>query len=282
MIPRGFLLGFGVVFSVIGLMALAPLAAPAENPLACRMASYGKFQEAAWTHLPLIGICHVFMSIPAPDQIEATERKLADHRLTPLVFRGETDLSKEAYLSDLTAQIKTCEKMGVHYLFLSAKRREAPKDLIYGRLREVGEVAKRHGVTLSLETHPDLGTNGDVHLETMKQINHPNVRVNFDTGNISFYNQGADACAELEKIIDYVATVELKDHDGAFETWHFPPLGQGVIDFPRILKILEAHRFQGPITLEFEGIKGEELDESGTKRAIAESVAYVRSLACLD
>jgi len=61
----------------------------------------------------------------------------------------------------------------------------------------------------------------------MRRINHPNVRVNFDTGNITYYNNKADVVAELKKIIDYVATVELKDHNGQDLTWNFPALGHG-------------------------------------------------------
>src|SRR5690349_25130552 len=33
-------------------------------PLACRLASYGKYQDAAWDHLLSIGVHHVFMSVP--------------------------------------------------------------------------------------------------------------------------------------------------------------------------------------------------------------------------
>jgi inosose dehydratase len=112
----------------------------------------------------------------------------------------------------------------------------------------------------------------------MKAIDHPHVRVNFDTGNITYYNRDRNAVDELEKIIDYVGTVELKDHNGAFETWVFPPLGQGVVDFKGVLRILIDHGYSGPVTLEFEGTKGVELDEAGTKRAIEQSIAYIRSI----
>ncbi len=252
------------------------------NPLACRFASYGKFSEAAWTHLPRIGVHFVFMNVPTPDQVDATMTRLKDSHLKAAVIRGDVKLTNETYKEDLESQLSICEQMGVHYMFLSVKGQDAPKEMMYTRLREAGEIAQRHGIIISLETHPPLGTNAEVHLETMKAVNHPNVRVNFDSGNITFYNNGADACAELEKIIDYVATVELKDHDGNFESWTFPAAGQGIVDMPRIMKILAEHNYKGPITLEFEGVKGVELDETATKKAIAESVAYVRSLACLD
>ena len=102
--------------------------------------------------------------------------------------------------------------------------------------------------------------------------------MNFDTGNITFYNRGTDAVSELKKIIDYVATVELKDHDGKYMDWNFPTLGKGVVDFPGVLKVLEEHKYRGPITIEVEGVKGVEMNEAQTKRYIADSVKYIQSL----
>lgn len=257
---------------------------PGEQPsptwrLACRLASYGKYQGAAWKHLPAIGVHHVFLNVPQPAEIDTVQKKLKAHHLRPLVVRGQTDLGKPECVQELAGQLAVCEKLGAHYLFLSPKHTGVDKEKAYERLRRAGEIAKHHGVTIALETHPDLGTNGDLHLETMKKINHPNVRVNFDTGNITYYNRGADVVAELKKIINYVATVELKDHGGKPRTWDFPPLGQGKIDFPGVLGILKAHGFSGPITIEVEGVEGKPWNEDQTKQAIADSVAYLRKLA---
>lgn len=269
------------ITAVIGvvLMLSADAVEDAACPLACRLSSYGKYEEVAWTHLPSVGVHYVFLAVPAPDQVEATLKRLKDHGLTPLVVRGNTDLSKASCVEELAGQVATCEKMAVKYMFLSAKLNGADKEVVYERLRRAGEAAKQHGVTIALETHPELCTNGDVQLETMKAVNHPNVRVNFDTGNITFYNKGTDAVTELKKIIDYVATVELKDHTGEFEGWNFPVLGRGKVDFRAILQILKEHGYAGPVTIEFEGVKGVELTEEQTKQAIADSVKYLRSLA---
>jgi sugar phosphate isomerase/epimerase len=246
--------------------------------LACRINSYGAFQEAAWDHLPSLGIHYIFLNIPAEEQVEDLQRRLAEHDLTAIVLRGDTDLSKESSLDELESQFAICKKMGVRYMFLSPKRHDAEKEAIYERLRQVGNIAQKYGVTVALETHPDLGTNGDIHLETMRQINHPNVRVNFDTGNIHYYNEDRTAPDELRKIIDYVATVEIKDHNGVYNDWNFPALGKGIVDIPAVLKVLREHRYDGPVTVEIEGIKGVEWDEETTKQVIEESVKYLRSL----
>ncbi len=247
--------------------------------LACRLASYGKFQNAAWSHLPSIGVRHVFLGVPKPGEIEQVRKRLKAHGLKPLVVGGHADLGRPGGIDELAGQLAVCEKLGVHYMFLSPRHTGVDKETVYQRLRRAGDIARRHGVIIALETHPDLGTNGDVHLETMKRINHPNIRVNFDTGNITYYNRGADVVAELKKIIDYVATVELKDHGGKPRTWDFPPLGQGKTDLPGVLQVLKAHRFAGPITIEVEGVEGKPWNEDQTKQAIADSVAYLRKLA---
>jgi sugar phosphate isomerase/epimerase len=257
--------------------AAEPLMPP--NPLACRIMNYGKYQAAAWTHLPSIGVHYIFIAVPAPGEVAAVQKRLAASRLTPLVMRGDTDLGRVSSVDELAAQLAVCQQMGVKYMFLSPKHTGVSKEVACERLRRAGDAARRHGVTISLETHPDLGTNADVHLETMKRIDHPNVRVNFDTGNILFYNKGRDPVTELKKIVDYVATMELKDHTGKYEELSFPTLGQGVVDFRGILRVLAEHRFRGPVTIEVEGIAGQTMNEEQTRKYIADSVAYLKSLA---
>jgi sugar phosphate isomerase/epimerase len=270
------------------------------NPLAIRIMNYGKYQQTAWTHLPSIDMHYLFLSAPMPDQVTLVTKLLAEHHLRPLVFRGYTDpghatgvgscfyqdyerkadLGPASSIDQLAARLAVCKQMGVKYLFLSQHHTGLTKEETYERLHRLGEIAKKHGATIVLETHQDLGNNAAVHLETMKRVNHPNVRVNFDTGNITFYNKNTDAVTELKKIIDYVATVELKDHNGQYRVFNFPALGKGVVDFPAVLKVLEEHHFQGPIVLEVEGVtlNGVPMTEDQTKQFIAESVRYIQSL----
>lgn len=246
--------------------------------LACRLSNYLEYQESAYTHLPALGIGHVFIHVPPAEQAETIQKQLARHGLKPVVMRGDADLSTETGLGRLAEQLRTCQKMEVKYLFLSVKRREATEQVIYERLRQAGEIAKQHGVIITLETHPEFGTNGDVQLKTMRRVNHPNVRINFDTGNIHYYNRGTDAPTELRKIIDYVATVEVKDHNGEFESWHFPALGRGKVNLAEVLRILREHGYAGPVTMEIEGIQGVRRNRREVEQDIADSAAYLRSL----
>ncbi|MCX8064874.1 MAG: sugar phosphate isomerase/epimerase [Candidatus Hydrogenedentes bacterium] len=272
-----FLMGLAGLISVYGVSYAGDEFCP---PLGVRILSYGNFQDKAWEHLQSIGVKYIFIPVPPAEQVNDILNKFQQYNLTALVVRGNVDLTQESYLQQFKEQFEISKKLGAKYMFISAKRGETPKEVIYERLKRAGNIAEEYDITIVLETHPDLGTNGDVQLETMRAINHPRVRINFDTGNITYYNQNTDAVTELKKSIPYVATVELKDHTGEFETWNFPALGKGKVNFQEILKILKEHHYRGPITIEFEGIKGVELTEEEIKIAIESSVNFLRNLGC--
>ena len=98
---------------------------------------------------------------------------------------------------------------------------------------------------------PSLVHNADVALKTMEATDHPNIRINFDTGNISFYTDGTDAVTELKEIAQYVVSTHLKDHSGNFDEWDFPTLGTGSVDFAGVREVPYRHRFSG--TMDYAG-----------------------------
>jgi L-ribulose-5-phosphate 3-epimerase len=151
-------------------------------------------------------------------------------------------------------------------------------------LGRLGECAAECGLTLALETHKGPTQNARAMLELMSDVDHPSVRINFDTGNIGYYNSGLDPCDELEGVSHLVANVHLKDSRGGFEDWYFPALGEGgAVDFVRVRQILDDAGFSGPYTIEIEGIGGE--PEPGLEerhKRIARSVAHLRACGFFD
>ncbi|MBI4582040.1 MAG: sugar phosphate isomerase/epimerase [Planctomycetes bacterium] len=251
------------------------------NLIACRIASYGKFQDRGWSHLPTVGIRHVEIPVPGPDEIGDVGKRLADHGLLASSFQGNCQITNPGLLDDMRTQLRACTELGVRILFLSVKGGDTPRPEVWARMREVGDLAAAAGVTVVMETHPDLISNGDVGRQTIEAINHPSVRINYDTANVYYYNQNVDAVGELKKLIEYVVAVHLKETNGGYQTWHFPALGQGVVDFPEVFRLLNARGFTGPFTMELEGIKGIEWDEAGQVQCVEDSVAYLRRIGAL-
>jgi inosose dehydratase len=115
-------------------------------------------------------------------------------------------------------------------------------------------------------------------LALMSDLDHPHVRINFDTGNIAYYNEGIDPVGELEAVKGLVRNVHLKDNRGRFEDWYFPALGDGgAVDFRRVLSVLDSAGYGGAYTIELEGIQGEaEPGLDARVERVARSVAHLR------
>lgn len=247
--------------------------------VSCRIASYGEYQERGWEHLPKIGIRYVEAPAPKTSQeLETLRKRLDRHGLTAATLQGACDITREDVADVLRPQLGFAAKLGVTKLFLSVKRGETPVETAYARLRELGDAAAGHAIAIVLETHPDMFTNGEVGRQTMLGVDHPNVRLNFDTANLYYYNHGVTAEGELAKVIDFVAAVHLKDTNGGYQTWNFPALGQGVVNFPEVVRMLDARGFTGPYTMELEGVGGVKYTEAERLAYVEESVAYLRRI----
>jgi L-ribulose-5-phosphate 3-epimerase len=155
---------------------------------------------------------------------------------------------------------------------------------VIGHLKRLGDLAEGLGMDLALETHKGPTQNARAMLGLMAAVDHPRVRLNFDTGNIAYYNAGTDPVAELEHVKHLVRSVHLKDNRGGFEDWYFPAIGDGgAVDFRRVRETLDGVGFLGPYTIEIEGISGEPEPGIEVRRErVARSVEHLRSCGYFD
>ena len=156
--------------------------------------------------------------------------------------------------------------------------------LTVANLRKLGDVAASEGITLALETHKGPTENAAAMLALMSEVDHPHVLLNFDTGNIGYYNAGVDPCDELEKVKHLVRNVHVKDNRGRPEDWYFPAVGDGgAVNFTRVREILDGVGYQGAYTIEIEGIGGEpEPTLEERQNRIARSVEHLKRCGYFD
>ena len=250
-----------------------------NNTLACNVGSYRKYRETAYEHLQKIGLRNV--EIPLPEDVDRMKAELDDNGLFATSVIVRFDPAEEDAVDAFVASYDAVAKLGARVIFTSVKAGEMDRQVVYDKLRAMGERAAPYGILIGMETHPDLITNGDVALATMQGVDHPNVRVNFDTGNVYYYNEGCNSVDEIRKIAKYVSSVHLKDTGGGFEAWDFPTLGEGVVDFAGVFREVNAVGLHGPFTMELEGIRGEELTVEQVHRRIEESIAHLKKLGCI-
>jgi inosose dehydratase len=246
--------------------------------IACRYSSYKPFAARAFEHIAAVGLRHVEILVPAANELEATAAALQRHGLRASSLHGQCDVSQADIAERVAAQMPAFTALGCKLMFVSVQRGDLPAETVSTRLREAGAVCAAHGVTIAMETHPDLMTNAKVALQTLRAADHPHVRMNFDTANLYFYNRGIDCVRELRAVVPYVAAVHLKDTDGGYHHWHFPALGEGIVDFAGVFEVLDEAGFAGPCALEIEGLEGEDKTEQLVCDRVAASVAHLRKL----
>ncbi len=262
-------------------------------------AAVGGVAEAGLSYVELALRAHDFGGLVIPESAVVTEK--ADER-TVAEFR---DLlrSKGVEVSGCNiggADIRTAEgfELTARRLRFAQSAFGAPvavsgagqptndeeRRVVVGHLKRLGDLADEVGIDLTLETHKGPTQNARAMLALMAEVDHPRVRLNFDTGNIAYYNQGADPVAELEQVKHLVRSVHLKDNRGGFEDWYFPAIGDGgAVDFRRIREILDGEGFAGPYTIEIEGIGGEpEPGPEARLDRVARSVRHLRSCGYFD
>ena len=246
------------------------------NLIACNLNSYRQYRDGAFEHLARIGLNNVEIPCPEREERKAVQLELDRFglRASSLIIRCE--MHADDAVQRFEHSLNTVAEMGVGLVFTSVKTGGIDRDFVYGRLQDIGDAAAERGIVVAMETHPDLITNADVALETMRGVNHHNIRINFDTANVHYYNEDVDAVEQFRRVSDEVAAVHLKDTNGAFQTWHFPALGEGIVDFPTIFEIFASHGRNGPYTLELEGIQGESLTRRDVERRVEQSLDYLR------
>ena len=135
-------------------------------------------------------------------------------------------------------------------------------------------------MTLALETHKGPTQNAEAMLALMGDVDHPHVRLNFDTGNIAYYNEGVDPCDELEQ---GQAPGAQRPSQGQSRRLRGLVLSRpwataAASISPASGEILDGVGFAGPYTIEIEGIGGEpEPGLEGRHERVRRSVAHLRA-----
>ena len=220
-------------------------------------------------------------------EVEEFARLCEEHgvQITSCNISGGDPKDPEA-LRVFKRRIDLAMRFGVRVVVCGAgaAESESERQSLYANLRELGDYAGDRAIVIALETHPGLTENADAMLRTMMDLDHTNLRLNFDTGNLLYFNADVDPLEELERVAPLVAHLHLKDSRGKPGEWYFPALGQGgAVDFTGVRETMDGVEFDGPYSIELEGIAGEPtLTLEERQRRVKESVEHLRRCGYFD
>jgi sugar phosphate isomerase/epimerase len=234
------------------------------NPLAGHTGSYYSYSaDEALAGIAAAGFRHVELSaVPGntdhvdvhadPAEIRA---KLEHHGLQVVSVSGHSNLTTPEGLEYGLAVVRWAERFGVPIVNTAVGGHAPDVDeseaAFLANIGTLADAAQAAGLTVALEIHGDLMASGEKSIPLLDKIDHPAVGVNYDTANVEYY-AGTSAVDDLPAIADRVKHVHLKDARGGQGNWDFPAVGEGHVDFERVLAVLRDAGYDGPYSVEIE------------------------------
>ncbi len=182
-----------------------------------------------------------------PKQISeeyATEVKqlLDDNHLKCLAVAGHVDLTIEEQLQDFLKKIEFTSRIGAKYINTNSGPLER-FDIFLKNIKRVIAVAEKWNITVCLESHGDIIGTAKESAKYIRDLNHPLIRMNYDTGNTFFYEKGkVDLVEDIEESFDVLKYCHIKDLCIVGNKVLYEPIGNGDIDFKPIFQKLLDRR----------------------------------------
>jgi len=152
---------------------------------------------------------------------------------------------------------------------------ENPNDPVYretvAALREVVEYCRRNGQDFRYETGQETPI---TLVRAMQDVGLENQGVNFDLANLILYGK-ANPVDAVEILAPYVQGIHAKDGlwpTNPRELGKEVPIGQGKVDFPRMIARLKQLNYQGAVTIERETSGPEQIEDVRAAKAYLEGL----------
>lgn len=187
-------------------------------------------------------------------KLSEVRAKLQNYGLQASALSGHSDLTTAEGVVIGKQAIDLCQKLGITLMNTAIGghySEDEDKDAFMGYIHELADYAADRGITVGLEVHGDIMASGALSIPLIKEIDRPNVGINYDTANCVFYG-GVQAVDDLRPVVPYLVHVHLKDKIGGAKVWNFPAVGEGELDFAAILQILAEEGYHGPTSIEIE------------------------------
>jgi sugar phosphate isomerase/epimerase len=230
----------------------SPRGKPTRFQIACMTLPYSRFplrraltgiqaagyRYVAWgtTHQETDGKVPVVAADAPPGRAKELGRRCRDLGLEPLLmFSGVYPEAPEAP-DVLRARIRQAEAGGVPQVLTFGHTRGGNRTLWVERLRQLGPMARDHGVTIVVKQHGGETGTGAACAEIVREVGDAGIKVNYDAGNVMDYLD-VNPIPDLGACAGEVRSFCIKDHRNVPKDQDCGP-GFGEIDHYKLLSLV--------------------------------------------
>jgi len=242
--------------------------------------AYARIAAAGYTDLAVFGNAG---RVPVgadstAEQVRAVRQAAELAGLRPSMLIGGTNLTQglEAGVAEYCRLIDNAAALGASWLLDCGTDRAEHFGAYYELMRRAAPHAAAAGLRITLKPHGGITLTAAAMLEADRQVNHPAFGLCFDPGNIIYYTKGdLRPETEVEGVVPRVTTAIIKDCVVVDDTPDvMVTAGDGLVDFPVVLRKLAAGGFQGPFYVECVGGR----QPAAVDRDLAFTLGYVRGI----
>lgn len=232
---------------------------------ACKSISDSGYKEVSiYSNAGKIPVC----SESSLEEVSETIKIVNKYNLTPVMLLGspKLELSVDQAIDDFNKLIDVSSKLRVKWLMNGGTEDPKLYDKYIEIMRKCSEHAWNKGIQILLKPHGGIGLTGQMLADVVEKVDNPAFRICYDPGNIIYYTKGdVRPETDVDEVAQYVAFCIIKDciitEDGTPDVWIMP--GEGLVDFPTVLRKLIDAGFSGPLHVECLG--GSELDDINSR-----------------
>jgi sugar phosphate isomerase/epimerase len=223
---------------------------PTDFQIACMTLPYSQFPLAralegikqagyrfvAWgtTHKEAEGQNLPVMAPEAPtEKAKELGARCRDLGLEPLMMFSMIYPEHDDAVKVLTSRVRQAQAARIPQVLTFGHTEGGKADLWVARFKELGPIAKDHGVTIVVKQHGGTTGTGEACAKIVREVDHPSIALNYDAGNVMDY-LNVDPLPDLDKCTDVVRSFCIKDHRNWPRDEDCGP-GFGEIDHYRLL-----------------------------------------------
>lgn len=190
-------------------------------------------------------------SLFSPANAQRIRALLDQHQLKTLALGCTFNLARPEAVEYLLTRIGFAQAIGVKLLNACTAKREDYAALV-SHLRQIAPHLVQAGCCLLIENGGDhnydafaLAAEGE---QLLREVGSAAVAFNGDAGNMVSLRPDADAIKQMLQLLPQMRHCHIKDVYKQGTEFHFPPIGQGILEYQPLIKSLAVHDI--PCTLE--------------------------------
>lgn len=210
---------------------------PLEDALAMTREAGFEYTEIA----SIVGSCeHLKPEEMNAETAAGVKALLERYRLKTYAFSGHGDLTDEKQLDDFLIKMRFASAVGAKIINTNSGPLSRKAEF-WQAIRKIIPLAEELNLTVCLESHGDIIDTAKNAAQTLREIGHPLIRLNYDTGNAYYHAWGGiDLAEDLKYGLPYLAHIHLKDICLEGDRAYYRPIGAGDLDFRAIFQVLRS------------------------------------------